>query len=312
MTRSEFMEYLHTPEKISLSNINELSELTGLYPYCQTAQMLLIASLKAKNDLRYYNRLKVSAAYANDRSVLRRLISIIESSLPSPFEPNLNEGQLAGMNPLLNQEKANPNLLHQSSPLEGETLQPFLTADDKKQALLASIERKLEEIRQSKLQANKLASEALSYGEKSQPYPPASTSNSPFLSEELQSNISQGLTNENEEEESLQTHPFSSTEDDKERILSQDKGLQTKMELIDRFIREQPHIERKRTGFFNPDDLSEKSNTYSEDIVSETLAKIYLQQGKKEKAIEIYQKLNLLYPEKSAYFANQIQNLEKD
>ena len=82
MTRTEFIEFLRNPEKISLSSIHELSELTILYPYCQTAQMLLIASLKAKNDIRYFDRLKVSAAYAGDRSVLRKLISIIETFIP--------------------------------------------------------------------------------------------------------------------------------------------------------------------------------------------------------------------------------------
>ena len=44
---------------------------------------------------------------------------------------------------------------------------------------------------------------------------------------------------------------------------------------------------------------------------SETLAKIYIKQKKYAKALEIIRKLNLIYPEKSRYFANQIRFLEK-
>jgi tetratricopeptide (TPR) repeat protein len=44
---------------------------------------------------------------------------------------------------------------------------------------------------------------------------------------------------------------------------------------------------------------------------SETLAKIYLKQKKYDKALEIIRKLNLIYPEKSIYFADQIRFLEK-
>ncbi|MDR1611136.1 MAG: tetratricopeptide repeat protein, partial [Candidatus Symbiothrix sp.] len=46
------------------------------------------------------------------------------------------------------------------------------------------------------------------------------------------------------------------------------------------------------------------------DFFSETLAKIYIKQRKYDKALEIIRKIVLFYPEKSSYFADQIQMLE--
>ena len=51
--------------------------------------------------------------------------------------------------------------------------------------------------------------------------------------------------------------------------------------------------------------LAENSNR-EEDVITEAMAEVYEQQGKSRKAIDIYQKLSLLNPAKSAYFAAKI------
>jgi len=56
--------------------------------------------------------------------------------------------------------------------------------------------------------------------------------------------------------------------------------------------------------------LAEKSNAEGE-TVTETMADIFMQQGKADKAIETYEKLSLLNPAKSAYFAAKIEQLKE-
>ncbi|MGN0032733.1 MAG: hypothetical protein ACI358_02995 [Candidatus Limimorpha sp.] len=84
----------------------------------------------------------------------------------------------------------------------------------------------------------------------------------------------------------------------------------SKAEIIDKFISENPSISRPKQEFFNPISAAQESIVDQENIISETLAKIYDKQGYYEKAISIYQKLSLKYPEKSIYFAGQINMLK--
>ncbi len=81
--------------------------------------------------------------------------------------------------------------------------------------------------------------------------------------------------------------------------------------IIDKFIKENPAIQIDRERLNEPAiDLAEESTKENERIASEFLAKIYIKQGNKQKAIEIYQRLCLKNPEKSSYFALQIENLK--
>jgi len=83
----------------------------------------------------------------------------------------------------------------------------------------------------------------------------------------------------------------------------------SKEDIIDKFIREEPRISSPRATFYNPSENAAKSSMDEEEIVSETLARIYHEQGNIVKAVKIYEKLSLLFPEKSSYFAAQIQKI---
>ena len=55
----------------------------------------------------------------------------------------------------------------------------------------------------------------------------------------------------------------------------------------------------------------DNETTANSEIFTETLARIYIKQGKYDKALEIIQRLSLKYPKKNRYFADQIRYLEK-
>ena len=61
----------------------------------------------------------------------------------------------------------------------------------------------------------------------------------------------------------------------------------------------------------NIEDLSEKSWSSNYELMTETLAKVFVKQKKFQKAIEAYQILGLKYPEKNSLFANQIKEIKK-
>ncbi|MFM7016501.1 MAG: hypothetical protein ACKOX3_09260 [Bacteroidota bacterium] len=94
---------------------------------------------------------------------------------------------------------------------------------------------------------------------------------------------------------------------------SEQKSLsnpQHQSKIIDRFIEEEPRITPIKATIYNPVNMARKSTIQPDDVVTETLAMIYAQQGNFEKAISFYEKLSLKFPEKSVYFASLIQELK--
>ena len=82
-------------------------------------------------------------------------------------------------------------------------------------------------------------------------------------------------------------------------------------DLIERFIKEEPQIKPPVANMLDTENKARKSSEDNLDLVSETLAKIYIDQMLYHKAIDTYKKLSLKFPEKRTYFAAQISDLEK-
>ena len=83
-------------------------------------------------------------------------------------------------------------------------------------------------------------------------------------------------------------------------------------EIISRFLRKSDYRIVAEEGEVENEVCTEADIDEEDDLVSEELAEIYLAQGLKCEAIEIYRKLSLLNSEKSAYFAEKIENIEKN
>jgi tetratricopeptide (TPR) repeat protein len=89
------------------------------------------------------------------------------------------------------------------------------------------------------------------------------------------------------------------------------KGSEKKFLLIDKFLEAQPKMPGvKNTESSSPMERSEQSKEENDDLVTETLASIYAQQGYYKKALQIFEKLSLKYPEKSTYFAAHIEKIK--
>lgn len=125
------------------------------------------------------------------------------------------------------------------------------------------------------------------------------------LEEETKEQVDQNKTITTEEEKKNEKVTSSTMDSLEKKSISKDDQI----EIIDKFIEDSPTIKYQRKGDTSPQDLSEQSGAWDSTLSSEYLAEIYLNQGNKKRATEIYNALSLKYPEKKSYFADLISKI---
>ncbi len=105
---------------------------------------------------------------------------------------------------------------------------------------------------------------------------------------------------------------FSEKPPEADKKIRESKRPEEAVDLLSEFIKNRPRISKPKAEFFSPENMARKSDEDHLDIVSESLAKIYLKQGIPEKAVAIYEKLKLQNPANIAYFAAQIEKISKE
>ena len=135
-----------------------------------------------------------------------------------------------------------------------------------------------------------------------------------IISQQEDSNISKNtdIRNLKKEDKKAELHSFI----DWISIVQTKKIVRSKKqnpdEIINLFLENKPKIKNNtKQRFFNASENARKSIKENNDIITETLAKVYAKQEHFEKAILAYQKLSLKYPQKSSYFADQIKVIKK-
>ena len=93
-----------------------------------------------------------------------------------------------------------------------------------------------------------------------------------------------------------------------DKINESKSSLNSKIDIIDNFIKNSPKISIDKK--YIPTSEFKIDTNLKDDLITETLAKIYISQEKYNKAIKAYKILSLKYPKKSSFFADQIEKIK--
>jgi len=310
MNRNDFLKLIGEKSPVNKGVFGDIYELVDIFPYFQSAHMLLLKGLKENDDIKFDRQLKSSSLHIASREVLYYLL---KNDIPAEIIEVKNDVET----PLI-QEKSVMDV-----PDKQQTVIEMQNSDQ----VISEIEREKDEpateetdevvvihdiLRPDNGENDDSSSVILvmdgeEEGEEEKIVfmdPGFSLPESDDLLElDSEDSISatSSLTNVAKELEQDSVH---------EDIENTRKKLQT--DLIDRFITTNPRIEPSREKAIDiQEDLAKPHIEEKGGFVTETLARIYTSQGYYSKAIEIYEKLCLKFPEKSSYFAAQIEKVKE-
>ncbi len=303
MKVTDFTYLLQHPDKVvEPIQTRQLEEVVNEYPYFQAARALQLKGLKNLNSFKYNNALKVTAAYTADRDVLFDLITsseFLQNSIADTISGKTVslEAQEIEAEEILPNPETNTTLIVESvdEPLPRTTKDADAILDP---ALFSS---KDPEIDKTIAKEKQQAKEALELG---QPLPFTKKEKHSFM-EWLQLSGTKPIKQQQAAKSKMAKIP-----EDMEFPIAEKSERKKKFDMIDRFLEENPKIVPHEEGVPKID-IGESTTIDSEELMTETLARVYLEQKKYKKALQAYKILSLKYPEKSSFFASRIKAVKQ-
>lgn len=278
MKQEEMTYLLQEPAEITFEQTKDLHEIVKKFPFFQAARAVRLKGLKNINSLHYNRELKLTAAHTADRAVLFDFITSEE------FEQN-----------------------HIASRIKEQEVTEAALPRPEEENKNSEKSFDLNTALKMKIQESKQVFDPELFGKKE-----GEQSDSEEVSEETTLEPGKPLTFDKDESHSFSewlklaaAKPIQREQEPTEN----DEIKSRKYELIEEFIAKSPRI--------NPTKSSKKINwaeahtAAPEALMTETLAKVYLEQKNYKKAIQAYKILILKNPEKSGFFADQIRAIEK-
>ncbi len=302
MNVTEFNYLINKPSAINAEQVIKLEQLLKNFPYFQSAMSLYLKGLYAQDSFKYNQALKKTAAATTDRAVL---FDFITSENFVPLQNKIFEDltkKIMSINVIDSLIIAEKTTVEDNN-LEKSIVASVKSADRDEEVILTPVLEKIETafvapleevIITAPIQEEKSAP-IIAIEEKLQTGKPL-----PFTQNETYSF--------NEWLQISKVQPII-REEIAQKTEVTDGKLSSKLSLIDKFIEANPKIKPvQKEANFPVVALKTEDTSY---LMTETLAKVYLEQKKYSKAIQAYQILILKYPEKSSFFANRISDIKK-
>jgi len=249
----DLVRLIEHPELMNKETLYELRNLVALYPYYQTARLLLLQNMYLLHETSFDDELRRAAIYITDRKTLFNLVEASHYHIKTAAEKIEEEAREAQRS-----DQSNNRTLSIINEYLESTPKDSQNEDD-------------------------------------------DTGRKPTPADAAVDYVAYLLKTESQEDKEAEV--------DRPQMKGQD--------LIDSFINDNGgKIQLQDKPTYKPEtedeeDKQNEQNDYDEGYFTETLAKIYIKQGRYSKALEIIQRLNLNYPKKNAYFADQIRFLRK-
>ncbi|MFV5698530.1 tetratricopeptide repeat protein [Flavobacterium sp. ZT3R17] len=277
MNVTDYTYLINRPDAINEKQTEALGNVLDEFPYFQSARALRLKGLYNQNSFKYNFALKVTAAHTTDRTVL---FDFITSDTFTAIQKGLYDKKALE---LLDITVVDSEIIIQKEKSESKI-------NTLEQSILTSIKEALP------LESNenlKTTEEKLAIGTPLD----FSISEKHSFQEWLQLSRTQPIVREPENVNTSKTLPI------------EDEDKKKKAALIDKFIETSPKISPVKHGVASTVtfDLNKDDNSY---LMTETLARVYLEQKKYQKAIQAYEILILKYPEKSSFFADRIADIK--